>query len=988
MTKSSNSDSMEKKEIDSEVVEPKNDLDPAKSAQLYTSESDGNESDEKEAEENLEELEKVTRLSMSPTEKEMVSWVERLIGFVPYTRENITEIEAKHPHGSEHIRKFDVEIERVPEAICRLFTGTTYSDKFVETRATSQSASNGLHSPDSAGSAEKENNSASVNAKNAKSKKSKKNNRKKSASKVKSPQQPASEEELDDDEPKVFDHESILEMIKKLDDSDAIRFFDLLHEIIIRHTIPGETDLERTFRMKELAHDARLAFTRWKTGQSKSLDESYEEADRLTRKKKYKEALHAINDAIFYAIIRPYTPIYAWYAKDEESDNESDSSSTASSSDRALTKRPMPYHYTYFDLRYRQIELLSLARFDQKASLYGFDLLEWMAVTQVNGVKDYFATTYPVMYSLVQMWVGEAEINMDHPTNAVDKCSIAIQHICALQSNAVLDRDLFNGRKIMFERMKDYYEEDGSTPEHIAMDREAARIIVNLKGEKVVRDDKFYVTDLPTALKLAKDGQTIFLENGTYSPSAESSDSKTDKKNSNGSKAAPKKPIFEFRKNITIIGASTSRTIISGSFVKWGMERLMFRRLKLEIGLDIDANDDAYFMEGSTVMENVVIESPVNTAMYVISPNFLQQTEVTFKHCIFDGLENCRRMIAFEGTRPTITVESCYASDLFSFITVISPEEVSSAVIAVINSVFTELQDGLKMIVHHSSNIAVSLAGCHLELLQYSPEVPSHGFSLTGGTARIYGNLIFCQNLDSVGFSLHSLRRADIEVNMVESSRDEPRQVALGQGIVLSDNITVNLASTEAVGMRVGFQLSNSYPENNEIVVKDCGAKECSLGFHVKGTATAEELAEDPTARNLDSTLIQNHFASCFHGILCDDPRSRLGLYGCSFYDVLKPIVLLQSNLHQVKICGSEFKHTRDYAKVDIELVVDESDVDHKTMSKAEVIEKKLAFHLASKENLPFQLSVDMDMFSKIANESDEREFARKYKLWREAEIK
>lgn len=82
-------------------------------------------------------------------------------------------------------------------------------------------------------------------------------------------------------------------------------------------------------------------------------------------------------------------------------------------------------------------------------------------------------------------------------------------------------------------------------------------------------------------------------------------------------------------------------------------------------------------------------------------------------------------------------MESCYASDLFSFITVINAEEVTSAVVAVLNSVFVELQDGLKMIVHHGSNISASVAGCHLELLQYTPDVPSHGFSLTGGSAKV-----------------------------------------------------------------------------------------------------------------------------------------------------------------------------------------------------------------------------------------------------------
>ena len=102
---------------------------------------------------------------------------------------------------------------------------------------------------------------------------------------------------------------------------------------------------------------------------------------------------------------------------------------------------------------------------------------------------------------------------------------------------------------------------------------------------------------------------------------------------------------------------------------------------------------------------------------------------------MFDFVSNPSPL--FQGLRPTIKVESCYASDLFSFITVINAEEVTSAVVAVLNSVFVELQDGLKMIVHHGSNIAASLAGCHFELLQHTSEVPSHGFSLTGGGAKV-----------------------------------------------------------------------------------------------------------------------------------------------------------------------------------------------------------------------------------------------------------
>ena len=52
-------------------------------------------------------------------------------------------------------------------------------------------------------------------------------------------------------------------------------------------------------------------------------------------------------------------------------------------------------------------------------------------------------------------------------------------YIFRLESNAVLDRDLYNGRKIMFERMKEYFEEDGAQPDEIQADRERAAVIVD-----------------------------------------------------------------------------------------------------------------------------------------------------------------------------------------------------------------------------------------------------------------------------------------------------------------------------------------------------------------------------------------------------------------------------------------------------------------------------------------------------------------------------
>lgn len=84
--------------------------------------------------------------------------------------------------------------------------------------------------------------------------------------------------------------------------------------------------------------------------------------------------------------------------------------------------------------------------------------------------------------------------------------------------------------------------------------------------------------------------------------------------------------------------------------------------------------------------------------------------------------------------------------------------------------------------------------------------------------------------MDAVGFSLHSLRKANIEMNLIETCSEQSRALALGEGIVLSENQAVNLISTEVVGMRIGFHVSNQFDEVNRLVARDCSAKTCSLG--------------------------------------------------------------------------------------------------------------------------------------------------------------
>ena len=67
----------------------------------------------------------------------------------------------------------------------------------------------------------------------------------------------------------------------------------------------------------------------------------------------------------------------------------------------------------------------------------------------------------------------------------------------------------------------------------------------------------------------------------------------------------------------------------------------------------------------------------------------------------------------------------------------ISPEEISNGVMTVIDCVLYDLQDGLKVIVHHHSSVVVHVVGCQFEMSKCEDDSPSHALSMTGGTCTV-----------------------------------------------------------------------------------------------------------------------------------------------------------------------------------------------------------------------------------------------------------
>ena len=46
-------------------------------------------------------------------------------------------------------------------------------------------------------------------------------------------------------------------------------------------------------------------------------------------------------------------------------------------------------------------------------------------------------------------------------------------------------------------------------------------------------------------------------------------------------------------------------------------------------------------------------------------------------HCVIDGLESCQRCVSVSGDACHVTIDSCWARDMFSFLTVTQDDNVT-----------------------------------------------------------------------------------------------------------------------------------------------------------------------------------------------------------------------------------------------------------------------------------------------------------------------
>jgi len=216
----------------------------------------------------------------------------------------------------------------------------------------------------------------------------------------------------------------------------------------------------------------------------------------------------------------------------------------------------------------------------------------------------------------------------------------------------------------------------------IDTDEANANIIVNKKCRKHSMNEKkqFIVESLDKAVRIAKDGDVIFLKEGTYESS---------NRNQNG------KRCYEFSKNLTLIGARVKSVHIISPIVKFTNSTVKFKRLTISPSTilrdpyhpykNYEEQESCYIIEGTTHFENVKFALDKDTCIFVVHASGKESPFVTFKYCTVGSLfkefgqehgsvTKNRRFLSFSGENPKIIMDTCLIKEISSVIGVLETD--------------------------------------------------------------------------------------------------------------------------------------------------------------------------------------------------------------------------------------------------------------------------------------------------------------------------
>jgi len=724
-----------------------------------------------------------------------------------------------------------------------------------------------------------------------------------------------------------------------------------------------------------------------------------------------------------------------------ETDDDDDEEETAAAilsrmrrTEEELMELPCEHDLIWLEVMTRYIECLLRNEELRTASMTASLLLRWMTSFRSNSEADSgpdstYAALYYSRFRLILAYFCDAEERTRCHKALIRGVNQAIESYLNLAPSVPFDVNLFITRLKFMYMKADWLEKSGDLSvvdkfalledaKDIYREEEHAKIIVDPKIAKAATlpHKRLAVPSLTAALKVAKDGDLIFLYEGVH--------------NLNGDPTR----CTVLNKSISVVGCHPVRCTVTGSFYKINPNsNVLFSRLTMVLGGEPQAqlNYGLNLQEGSVTFKDCYIKQTHDNAI-AVAGKLIQdpakvanapKVELNLHHCNIDSGEK-RAFIVLHGERGDVCVDSCLVTKVCMFITT-SGLDRRNGMINVTDTTMLDVQYGVKILVHHQSQMESHVRGCHFRLKNFDPDLACIGVCQTGGVARINQNF-FQLGADAAnwetGVSLHSVSSATVSTNRIESSDSINRTWLVSNGIMLSENQRCDVNCNEVVGMRIGIKVTNELKDEvNNLRINECSMRACSIGVSVddnhyggetehSGRKSAEEehacgglhrspvtprvLTQDghlcggaacahaaaggrSSQVNLKIELSQCNFDTCYYGVMNQSGKTRLLVESNTFDDVPKAVIIIYRNLgYATALRRNEYRVTRVYREA-------ANEAKNKSKKSLYCFRNLVYTRFALSENLPCRISYEKANYTVITFREDEQRYIKRFTVSR-----
>jgi len=363
------------------------------------------------------------------------------------------------------------------------------------------------------------------------------------------------------------------------------------------------------------------------------------------------------------------------------------------------------------------------------------------------------------------------------------------------------------------------------------------------------------------------------------------------------------------------------------------------------------------------------------------------------------------------GERGSVIVDCCVVLCMGQFITTYGLEK-RQGLVSVLNTLMVEVQYGVKLLVHHESTLESCLRGCQIRLHSLFPDMPCIGFCQTGGQTVIKHNLFQLRNETSweTAISMHSVSKAAVTTNRIESPDDESRLWLVGTGIMITENESTLLVCNELVGMRIGIKITNELKDIvNSVDIVDCVMRNCSIGISVdeahlggdtdmygkdpidpdrldsgirspqtpKSSGLKVDQQRDQPVKdqevNLKIDVRRCNIETGFYGVMNQSRKTRLVVGNTTFHDIPKAFIISYRNLGlATKLRDNNYRFSSAYRACALE-------AQSKSKKNLKGFRELIYTRFQLNENIPCRVSYEKTNYCVLTFKDDEERYTKRY---------